>query len=235
MSGGTLRRWAPLALLILAGAAVWLTGLHGQLSLDGLREHREALLAFVAAHSVLAPIMFTTGYAAAVALSLPGALFLTLAGGFVFGPWLGGLCAVLGGTAGAVALFLIARTALGSSLRDRAGTRLQRLEAGFQRDAFSYLLILRLVPLLPFWLVNLVPALLGMPLRLFAAATFLGIIPAAFVFAGVGSGLGAVLEAGGTPNLGLILEPRILLPLLGLAALALVPVVYRRWAGRPKC
>ena len=234
MSGGTLRRWAPLALLILAGAAVWLTGLHGQLSLDGLREHREALLAFVAAHSVLAPIMFTTGYAAAVALSLPGALFLTLAGGFVFGPWLGGLCAVLGGTAGAVALFLIARTALGSSLRDRAGTWLQRLEAGFQRDAFSYLLILRLVPLLPFWLVNLVPALLGMPLRLFAAATFLGIIPAAFVFAGVGSGLGAVLEAGGTPNLGLILEPRVLLPLLGLAALALVPMVYRRWAGRPK-
>ena len=196
MSGGTLRRWAPLALLILAGAAVWLTGLHGQLSLDGLREHREALLAFVAAHSVLAPIIFTTGYAAAVALSLPGALFLTLAGGFVFGPWLGGLCAVLGGTAGAVALFLIARTALGSSLRDRAGAWLQRLEAGFQRDAFSYLLILRLVPLLPFWLVNLVPALLGMPLRLFAAATFLGIIPAAFVFAGVGSGLGAELKRG---------------------------------------
>lgn len=226
------RRWLPLALLVAALLGVYASGLHRHLSLATLQTQRDALQAFVAAHPLAAPLAYVLAYAAAVALSLPGALFLTLAGGFLFGPWLGGLLAVLGATAGAVLVFLIARTAVGSSLRRRAGPWLQRMEAGFQADAFHYLLVLRLIPLFPFWLVNLVPALLGVPVRTFALATFLGIIPATFVYASVGNGLGAILDRGQEPDLKLVLEPQVLLPLLGLAALALLPVLYRRWKGR---
>lgn len=226
------RRWLPLALLVAALLGVYASGLHRHLSLATLQTQRDALQAFVAVHPLAAPLAYVLAYAAAVALSLPGALFLTLAGGFLFGPWLGGLLAVLGATAGAVLVFLIARTAVGSSLRRRAGPWLQRMEAGFQADAFHYLLVLRLIPLFPFWLVNLVPALLGVPVRTFALATFLGIIPATFVYASVGNGLGAILDRGQEPDLKLVLEPQVLLPLLGLAALALLPVLYRRWKGR---
>jgi uncharacterized membrane protein YdjX (TVP38/TMEM64 family) len=225
------RRWLPLALLIVALAVVYATGLHRHLSLTTLKSHRDALQSFVAAHPLAAPLAYMLVYAAAIALSVPGGLFLTLAGGFLFGTWLGAGWAVLGATAGAVAVFLIARTAIGSSLRRRAGPWLQKLEAGFRADAFHYLLVLRLIPLLPFWLVNLVPALLGVPVRTFALATLLGIIPATLVFASVGNGLGAILDRGQEPDLGLILEPPVLLPLLGLAALALLPVLYRRWRG----
>jgi uncharacterized membrane protein YdjX (TVP38/TMEM64 family) len=232
-AAGRLRRWLPLAALLALAAAVYLSGLHRELSLAGLARRRDLLQGLVAAHPVLAPAAFVAAYATATALSLPGALFLTLTGGFLFGTWLGGLWSVVGATLGAVALFLIARTAVGASLRDRAGPWLRRLEAGFRRDAFSYLLVLRLVPLVPFWLVNLVPALLGVPLRTFALATLLGIIPGGLVYAGIGDGLGAVLDRGGQPDLGLILEPRVLLPLLGLAALALLPVLYRRLRPPP--
>lgn len=231
MSGGAAsaaRRWLPLALLLLALAAVYATGLHRQLSLATLRHHRGALQALVAAHPFAAPLAYAAVYAAATALSLPGAVFLTLAGGFLFGTWLGGLWTVLGATTGAILVFLIARSAVGGSLRARAGPWLRRLEAGFRADAFRYLLALRLIPLAPFWLVNLVPAFLGVPLRTYALATLLGIVPASLVYAGVGSGLGMILDRGEEPDLGLVLEPRVLLPLLGLAALALLPVAYRR-------
>lgn len=227
------RRWLPLALLGLAAVAVYASGLHRQLSLETLRTQRDALEAFVAARPLAAPLAYVLVYAAAVALSLPGAVFLTLAGGFLFGPWLGAFLAVIGATAGAVLLFLVARSTLGAGLRRWAGPWLQRLEEGFHADAFHYLLVLRLLPVLPFWLVNLVPAFLGVPLRTYALATFLGIIPATLVYASVGNGLGAILDRGERPDLGLILEPQVLLPLVGLALLALLPVVYRRWKGEP--
>ena len=223
------RRWLPLAILVALAGGVYASGLHHELSLSGLQQRRATLQAFVASRPLLAPLAFILAYAAATALSLPGAIFLTLAGGFLFGTWLGCLWSVIGATAGAVVVFAIARTALGSMLRQRAGPWLERLESGFRRDAFSYLLALRLVPLVPFWLVNLVPALLDVSLGTFALATFLGIIPGALIFAGVGSGLGAVLDRGDQPELGIVLQPEILLPLVGLAVLALLPVLYRRW------
>jgi uncharacterized membrane protein YdjX (TVP38/TMEM64 family) len=227
------RRWLPLLFLLAAGVAAYGLGLHLHLSLATLQARQDALQAFVAGHPALAPLAYILAYAATTALSLPGALFLTLAGGFLFGTWLGGLLTVVGATAGAVTVFLVARTALGPALRDRAGPWLQRMEAGFRADAFSYLLVLRLIPLFPFWLVNLVPAFLGVPLATYALATFLGIIPGSLVYASVGSGLGMVLEHGEEPDLGLILELHVLLPLLGLAALALLPALHRRWkAGR---
>jgi uncharacterized membrane protein YdjX (TVP38/TMEM64 family) len=202
-----------------------------RLSFEALRANRAALLALVAERPALTALGFVAIYATAVALSLPGALILTLAGGFLFGTALATVLVVIGATLGACVIFLIARGALGEPLRARAGPWLGRMEAGFRRDALSYLLVLRLIPLFPFWLVNLVPAFLGVPLPTFALATLVGIIPGSLVYASVGAGLGAVFEHGGTPDLGIILEPQILLPLLGLALLALLPVAYRRWRG----
>jgi uncharacterized membrane protein YdjX (TVP38/TMEM64 family) len=139
---------------------------------------------------------------------------------------------VVGATAGATLLFLAARTALGGTLRARAGPALKRMEAGFKKNALSYLLVLRLVPIFPFWLVNLVPAFLNVPLRVYVIGTFIGIIPGTAVFASIGNGLGALLADCRKPDFGVVFQPTILLPLLALAALALVPVLFRRWQGR---
>ena len=224
-----LRRWLPAACLILAAVAVLASGVHQELDLAGLQRHRGSLEAFVAARPLLAPLGFMLVYAVVTATMLPGAVFLTLGGGFLFGPWLGAACSVVGAGTGAVVVAAIARSAVGSSLRHRAGPWLARIEAGFRRDAFSYVLALRLIPLFPFWLVNLLPAVLAVPLPAFALATFIGIIPGALVYAGIGSGLGTILDAGGQAEPDLLLRPQIILPLLGLAALSLLPVVYRRW------
>ena len=219
------------AVVIVAGVVLKSTGATGLLSFDMLARNREWLAMQVDRLGLLAPVAYAGAYALAVALSLPGGLFLTLGSGFLFGWKLGTAVAVVGATAGATVVFLLAKTALGDALRARAGPAVRKLEEGFRRDALSYLLVLRLVPLFPFWLVNLVPAFLGVRLGTFVIATFLGIIPAALVYASVGNGLGAIFEAGGQPDYRIILEPRFLLPILGLAALALVPVVYKRLRG----
>ena len=230
---GRLRRILPLLLLVTALALVWATGAHEALSLETLRRHRAFLLGFVAERPILAAAGYVLVYAATTALSIPGALVLTLAGGFLFGTLWATCLVVVGATTGAVLLFLIARTALGEPLRARAGPWLTKMAEGFRADAFNYLLVLRLVPLFPFWLVNLVPALLGVPLSTFALATAIGIVPGSLVYASVGAGLGVVLERGEEPDLGLLFEPAVLLPLLGLAALALLPVAWRRLRARP--
>lgn len=227
----TLRRLLPLGLVGLALVLVLATGAHEALSFENLHRHRGALLDLVAARPVAAALLYILLYALTVALSVPGALILTLAGGFLFGTVLATALVVVGATLGAVLLFLIARTALGEPLRARAGPWLAKMAHGFNRDAFNYLLVLRLVPIFPFWLVNLVPALLGVRLSTFVLATAIGIVPGSLVYASVGAGLGAVFDRGGEPDLGLILEPRVLLPLLGLAALALAPVAWRRFKG----
>jgi uncharacterized membrane protein YdjX (TVP38/TMEM64 family) len=183
-------------------------------------------------HPVLASGAFVAVYAAAVAISIPQGVVLTIAGGLLFGTAIGGALAVTGAWIGAVLLFLAARTTLGALLAARAAPYLDRVRPGLQRDGFSYLLAIRLLPIMPFWLVNLAPALVGMELVPYAAATLLGIIPAAFVFAGVGAGVAGVLAQGRQPDLAVIFTPRILLPLCGLALLSLAPVAWRRWRRR---
>ena len=219
--------WRLLPLVVLVGGLVafFALGLQHDVTFDALARHRGELVAWVAGHRLVAPLVFVLVYVLAVAFSVPGGIWLTISSGFLFGTVAGGLYAVVGATLGATALFLAARTAVGDLLRARAGSALQRMEEGFRRDAFNYLLVLRLVPLFPFFLVNLVPAFLGVRLSTYVTATVLGIIPATFVFASVGSGLGAVFDAGGDkPHL---LTLPVVLPLLGLAVLALIPVVYR--------
>jgi uncharacterized membrane protein YdjX (TVP38/TMEM64 family) len=207
------------------------------LTFETLRENRAALIAWRDANYPLAALAYLLAYTGVVALSLPGGAVMTLAGGFLFGLVPGAAMAVIAATAGATLIFLAIRAGLGDALRPRiaAGSgagRLARLEAGLRRDAFNYLLMVRLVPAFPFWLVNIVPALLGIPLRTYVAATGLGIIPGTAVYAWIGAGLGEVFARGEEPDLGLILDPVILGPILGLAFLAVLPVLVRRLRGR---
>jgi uncharacterized membrane protein YdjX (TVP38/TMEM64 family) len=228
----SLRRWLPLVLIAAGIVLFFLLGLQRYLSLEALRAHHAWLAESVAEHLLLVLLAYGLVYVAVVALSLPGATALTLAGGWMFGPWIATGATVVTATAGATLLFLAARTAFAQSLRRRAGPWLARLEKGFQADAFNYLLVLRLVPLVPFFVVNLVPALLGMRLKPFVLATLIGIIPGTFVFAAAGAGLGQLLESTDPLTLGSVLSPLNLTALTGLALLAVVPLLYRRWSRR---
>jgi uncharacterized membrane protein YdjX (TVP38/TMEM64 family) len=227
-----LKRFLPLAVMLLAIIAAFALGLDDYLSLDRLERHRAQLLELVERHPLSAPLAFMLIYAAVVALSIPGGAILTMAGGFLFGVLAGTGYVVVAATIGATIVFLIARTALGDSLRRRAGPGLRRMEAGFRENALNYLLFLRLIPVFPFWLVNLVPAFLGVPLATYVVATLIGIIPGSLVYASVGNGLGAVFESGATPDLGVIFDPEIILPIVGLAVLAILPVAYRKIRAR---
>lgn len=221
------RRFWPLALLLALLGLGWALGATRYLSWESLARHQAWLAAQVAAAPVLAAAAYVALYAGVVAVSLPVGVWLTLAGGLLFGPWLGTALTVTGATLGACALFLAARHALAEPLAARAGPGLARLREGLQRGGFFYLLSLRLLPVVPFWLANLAPALVGMRLGPYALATFLGIIPGTAVFTGIGAGLGQVLARGERPELGLILSPPILLPLVGLAALSLLGAWWR--------
>ena len=222
-----LRHLVPLLVLAGFGIGLWHSGLLEELSWGTLARHQSALLAVVEAKPVVAATTYVTLYALVVAFSVPEAAVVTVAGGLLFGTLLGGALAVVGSTIGAVVLFLVARTAFAEVVARRARGLIDRIRPGLQRDGFSYLLALRLVPAVPFWLVNLGAALCGMRLFPYAAATLLGVIPATFVFAWIGQGVGSVLAAGGTPDVTLIFSPRIFGPLLALAALSLMPVLLR--------
>lgn len=227
------QRLAPLGAIALGIGLVFAFDLDRYLSLSTLEQHKDALKTWVEANAVVASGAYLLAYAVAVGLSIPGAAILTISGGLLFGVWWGSALAVTGATLGAVAIFLAARTALGDILRQRAGGWIARLEDGFRENAVSYMLTLRLIPVVPFWLVNLVPAFLGVSLIAFAGTTFFGIIPGTVVYVSVGNGLAATLEAGQDPNLSIIFQPEILLPLLGLALLSLIPVAVKRQRGAP--
>jgi uncharacterized membrane protein YdjX (TVP38/TMEM64 family) len=226
------RRLAPLAGLAVILVLFFALRLDRYVSFAALRDHRAALSQFVQDQSAIAALLFMAIYVVAVAASLPGGAVLSVAGGFLFGTVAGTLYVVIGATLGATGLFLAARSAFGDGLRRRMGTLGNRMAGELADNAFSYLLVLRLVPLFPFWLVNLVPAFAGVRLRTYVLATFLGIIPGSFVFVSIGSGLGAVFDRGETPDLSIIFSRAVLVPLIGLAVLALIPVIYRRWQAR---
>ena len=226
------KRLIPVGVLILGLVAFFVFDLRRFLSFDELRENRAALLNLVDTYGVIAALVYMLIYAVAIAFSLPGGAVLTITGGFLFGSIWGTICVVIAATAGATALFLIAKTSFGDALRAKAGPALQRMQEGFQEGALSYLLVLRLVPLFPFFLVNLVPAFLGVSLRVYVLGTFIGIIPGTFVFATVGAGLGSVFDQGGEFSAAGILTPQIITALVGLAVLALIPVVYKKIKAR---
>lgn len=229
----TARRWGRLLLLpTLIGmgvAAIFVFHLDRFLTFDTLVENRAWLLKQVADHFAMTVLAFSAAYVLATALSLPGASLFTMTAGFLFGLVFGTVIALIAATAGAALLFAIARTSLGEMLHNRTQGKLDGLREGFRKNAFSYLLFLRLAPVFPFWLVNLVAAFLNVPFRTFVIATLIGILPGDAVYASVGSGLGGILHRGGKPDLGIIFAPQILLPMLALAVLSLAPIAYRRW------
>ena len=209
--------------------------LRDYLTFDTLRDNREALIAFRDNNYVLMVAMFIATYFVVVAFSLPGATIMTLTGGFLFATFPGALFNVTGATLGAIGIFMAARWGLGEKLAAKMESSegvVKKIKDGIDENQWSMLFLIRLVPAVPFFVANLVPALVGVPLSRFAISTFLGIIPGGVVYTSVGAGLGDVFARGETPNLGIIFEPQILLPILGLCALALLPIIIKAVRGK---
>jgi len=209
--------------------------LRDYLSFDALRDNREALLTFRDANYILTVGGFILIYLLIVAFSLPGATIATLTGGFLFATFPGVFFNVTGATIGAILIFLAARWGLGERLAARLDSsqgNIKRIKDGIDENQWSMLFLIRLVPAVPFFVANLVPALVGVPLSRFAISTFLGILPGALVYTSVGAGLGAVFARGETPDLGIIFAPQILFPILGLCLLALLPVIIKALRGK---
>jgi len=230
----SVRRFGPLALVAALVIAAFASGVTRHLSLHELRARHLELEALVKAHPLAALGAYVLTYTLVVALSLPAALVMTLTGGLLFGAWVGGGAAALGCTLGAAILFLICRTAAGDVLKARAGPTAAKIEAGVRRDAFSYILILRLVPVMPFWLANLALGLIDIPFATFVFASFLGILPVSIIYAGLGSSLNALFAEHVRPDLHIIARPAVLLPLIGLSLLSLTPILVRRLRGGEK-
>jgi uncharacterized membrane protein YdjX (TVP38/TMEM64 family) len=244
----TLRRWLPLIIIVALSLTVLAIGWNRKISFETLVRHNDAVHAFILAHRLAAIAIYIVIYVVTIALSLPGGLVLTMSGGFLFGGLIGGAAAVVGATAGAMILFTIAKSAFGEHLTRCAGPAAERLAAGFRADAFHYLLFLRLVPVFPFFLINLVAAIAGVRLSTFFAATGIGIIPATFAFAFLGAGLDSVIRAQGAVynaclasgrtdcrfdfDFKAAVTPELLGALAALGVLALIPVAVKRIRAR---
>ena len=214
--------------ILLAGLTLFFaSGANEIISWGFLGTHYAAIKTYVGDHIWLGYLVFFCSYVLAVAFSLPIASMLTLVGGAVLG-WPAVILVVAAATTGAGLVFLAARNLFTDLLRHRATKFFAKLEKGFSENAFFYLLALRLVPAVPFWAVNIVPALTRMPFRQFIGATFLGIIPATAIYISVGRGFAHILAAVKTPDLGVLTRPELLLPLAGPGGLSLLPILVRR-------
>ena len=227
-------RYAPIAAIAVV-AVIGAITLRDYLSFDTQRENREALIAFRDSNYLLTALAFMFAYMVIVAFSLPGAAIATLTGGFLFSLFPGVLFNVTGATLGAVVIFLAARWGLGEALKARMDASeglVAKIKRGLDENQWSMLFFIRLVPAVPFFVANLIPAFLAVPLYRYVISTFLGILPGALVYTSVGSGLGEVFARGESPNLGIIFQPHILLPILGLCALSLLPVIIKAVTGK---
>lgn len=246
-----LRAWAPLIVILALTLVALAMGWHEYLSLQTIGLNYETMKAFIEAHFFVALSIYTLVYIIIIALSLPGGLVMTIAGGLLFGWAIAAPASILGATTGATVVFLAAKTSLGEALAAKAAPWLCKLSEGFKANALCYLLFLRLVPAFPFFVVNLVPALLGVPLRTYVLATALGIIPGTYAFAVAGSGLGSVIEAQNeshsaclAQNAGnaaacpyvvdtsALITKEILIAFVLLGIVALIPIVIKKWSKR---
>jgi uncharacterized membrane protein YdjX (TVP38/TMEM64 family) len=225
-------RFTPVAIVVVIVALLIHSGVLSHLSLRELRDSRGMLEGYVHEHPVLSLLAYAGVYVAGVTLSLPVPLMFTLTGGFLFGPWVGGIAAAISCSTGGAAAFLISRLAVGDALERSAGPHMRAIEEGIKQDAFFYLLTLRLIPVTPFWLVNVVAGLLSIRLSTFFIATVLGIFPASMIYAGIGSDLGGLFDSGAAPHLRDLITPQIALPLAGLALLSVLPILYHQFRAR---
>lgn len=240
-----IKRWLPLLLIIVAFAAAYKYGLHEHISLSNLIQKREELANFVEANLFAAIAIYMLIYIAVVAISFPVGLPLSITAGFLFGWVLAGFATVTAATIGAIIIFLIARSSFGEVFQARAGPFINKMTQGFQKDAFQYLITLRLVPAFPFWVVNIVPALLNMRLAPYALGTFIGIIPGTFAFTYLGAGLDSVIQEQERLNPGCadagtcsidpkaFVTPELLTALLALGVLSFLPFVIKKLKRKP--
>ncbi len=238
-----LKRWLPLLVIVALLAAGFMSGIHENLTLTNLIQQREMLAMLVSENLVLALAAYMLLYIVLVAVSFPGGLALSITSGFLFGWVLAGTTTVIAATIGAVIIFLIARSSFGDVLQNKASGFVEKMAKGFRKDAFQYLLTLRLVPAFPFWVVNIVPGLLNMKLMPYTIATLIGIIPGTFAFTYLGAGLDSVIAEQERANPGCLdagsctFDPKalitseLLLALAALAALSFLPFVLKRFSG----
>jgi len=209
-------------------ALFFVFNLDAYITQNTLRDNREWLLIHVSENAVLAALVFMAVYATAVLFSLPTGAILTITGGFAFGQILGTLYAVTSATIGATCLFLIAQTSFGDLLRTKAGPAIKSMQKKFQSNELNYLLMLRLIPIFPFFIVNVVPAFLGVSLQSYIIGTFFGIIPGSFFYAAIGAGIGSIFDQGKPLELNNLLTEKIIAACIGLLVLVLMPVFYRK-------
>ena len=223
-----LRRLPILAIAV--AAVVGLIYFRHFLSFEALGRNRVWLLALRDSHYALTSLAFVAIYTLVVITSIPGALILTLTGGFLFGFFPGIVYNVVSATIGAMVVFLAARTGFGHDVATRIEARggpVARLQSSLKDNQIFVLLSMRLIPVMPFFISNIVPAFVGIRFSTFAITTFVGIIPADLIYTSLGAGLGEVFERGEVPDLHTVLRPEFALPLVGLAALAALPLVIK--------
>ncbi len=241
--GNPIKKWGALGFIaVLLGVGYW-AGIFEHFGLSSFIKHRQELGGYVEDNFIIAGIAFILLYAGLVAISFPGASFLTIASGFFFGGIIGGSFAVIGATIGAVIIFIIARTSFGDFLKEKAGPFVNKMVEGFKKDSFQYLLTLRLVPVFPFWVLNIVPALLDMKVKPYVLATFIGIIPGTFTYAYIGTGMDSIIadvaekqpgcaDAGNCKlDLGSLVTPEILIAITMLGIISILPVVIKKLRG----
>jgi uncharacterized membrane protein YdjX (TVP38/TMEM64 family) len=247
--GSALKRWLPLILLGLFGIGLVASGLHKQLSLENIANNKALLQAYVSGNKATALIIFMATYIMVAALSIPGALLMTLMGGILFPFWLAIFAVVISATIGATLLFVVAQSSFGHAIRARGGKTIERMADGLRRDAASYLLFLRLVPVFPFAAVNLAAAIIGVPLKTYLWTTAIGILPASLAYVFAATRFGLLLEerkAGfesckqsGKADCAFsfdfttLVSPNLLLAFAALGFIALIPVIVRRFFNKP--
>jgi len=230
----TLKRYAPLA-IIATVAVLGITFLGEYLNFETLRENREALLAFRDANYLLLVVLFVAAYAAIIAFALPGAAIASITGGFLFALFPGTLINMIAATLGATATFMAARYGFGEAAEKKLAESkgvMGRIKAGIDENQWETLFLVRLLPIFPFFVSNLALSVVGVPLWKYVVGTFFGILPGAIVYTWIGAGLSEVFARGETPDLGIIFEPHILGPILGLAALAVLPILVKALRGK---
>jgi uncharacterized membrane protein YdjX (TVP38/TMEM64 family) len=224
-----------LTILLAAGIGAFL--LRDHLTFDALAQNRDMLIGFRDQNYPLAVLLFGLAYIAIVAFSLPGATLATLTGGFLFGIFPGVLFNITSATIGATVIFLAAKHGFGARFSDKMAERggaAARLQAALKDNEWSALLIMRLAPVVPFFMANLIPAFVGAKTNRFIVTTFFGIMPGAAILTSIGAGLDSVFASGEMPDLSILFAPHILLPILGLVALSALPIFvkYRRKKAR---
>ncbi|NGX55179.1 MAG: Mercuric reductase [Chlamydiae bacterium] len=228
LKGFSLKRWLPILIILLFIAISYFTGVYKYISFETLQKQHRAMQSFVEVHPVATPVIYIAIYAFTAALCLPIGIILSLLGGFLFPiPW-STLYVVTGATIGSSIIFLAARSAIGDFLEKRAGPFLKKMEKGFKKNAWSYLLFLRFIPVFPFWLVNIAPAFFGVSFLTYLWTTFVGIIPGAYVFTQTGAGLGAIFASDQKFSINSILNIQLKIALVVLGIFALFPIVVKK-------